>query len=204
MTCPDHIEKTSFFSAKARSWSNGEYMQRLRQDVDHLFRQYRISPVGIVVDIGCGTGVLTPILKTSATMIISIDPSLEMLQMLQQNNSINSCYPVLCFAEELPLKPSSVDWIVVYSAFPHFTDKIRALINFVRILRPGGRVLIFHTSSRLQINKLHASLDPPICYDLLPPVQELTNMCAKISLDTLIHEDTERHYFFLAQKPTDS
>ena len=200
MTCPEHIEKTRFFNAKARAWSEGVYVQRQRQCAERLLQRYRISPSGVVIDIGCGTGVLTSILTTTASIIISVDPSLEMLQMLQESNNFSRCFPVLCFAEELPFKSSSADWIVVYSAFPHFTDKSGSLMNFLRVLRPGGRVLIFHTSSRLEINKLHATLAPPLCYDLLPPIHELIKMCTTIGLHPLILEDTEQCYVFLAQK----
>jgi SAM-dependent methyltransferase len=64
------------------------------------------------------------------------------------------------------------DKIVCYSAFPHIQKPQRALSEFYRVLKPGGRIVVFHNCCSRKLNHLHARI-PAVCFDKLPKSEYL-------------------------------
>ncbi len=193
-------DRATFFDACVRRWSNPEYLEQNIARAGEILSRYRIAPKGVVVDIGCGTGVMLPLLEKNVDTLVCMDCSYEMLYALRQHHPGCRCLPIQAYAEEIPLAEGCADWVTVYSAFPHFTDKCAALHQIQRILRPGGHVVVFHTASRMAINQLHSSLNPPLCYDVLPSIDELEQMAlnARFSVEDI--EENDEHYVLHAIK----
>lgn len=105
--------------------------------IDALFRGV---PAGVMVaDVGCGTGISARAIAGRAARVIGVDPSEDMLATARR---LSADLPTLAFvrgtAEATTLADASVDLILVAQAF-HWFDPPRALAEFHRILRPGGR-----------------------------------------------------------------
>jgi len=95
-----------------------------------------------VADIGCGTGISARALAVCGARVIGIDPGLDMLR---EARAAPATFPQLEFrqgtAEATGLADVSVDAVLAAQAF-HWFDAARALAEFRRILRPGGRAAI--------------------------------------------------------------
>ena len=59
--------RAEFFDRIAPEWNDEAYFAEEQNKVIRLFRQFKIRPEGVVVDIGCGTGVVSSLLRGCST-----------------------------------------------------------------------------------------------------------------------------------------
>lgn len=101
-----------------------------------------------MLDVGCGTGVDTLIAGTmlgEKGKAIGIDIVPEMLRRAQENLRITELNNVsFCEAsgEELPFSEASFDFLVSNGVFNLIPDKLKALKESFRVLKPFGRLMI--------------------------------------------------------------
>lgn len=95
------------------------------------------------VDIGAGTGFVTQELFNRKLRVIAVDQSQEMLDVLEQK--FGSDGQIICLqadAYTLPLESESVDYVMANMFLHHVENPGRAIIEMIRILKPGGKVVI--------------------------------------------------------------
>ena len=106
-----------------------------------------LSGVSRVLDLGCGTGVLT---RTIADKVktggeaVGIDAAAKMIQVARKKRATDNCCFEVMAAESLSFEDASFD-AVVSSLFFHHVPldlKEKALTESFRVLRPGGRLVI--------------------------------------------------------------
>jgi ubiquinone/menaquinone biosynthesis C-methylase UbiE len=109
-----------------------------------LIERANIQPMMNVLDLGCGTGTLTVMLKQSAPManVTGLDGDPEVLSIAQTKAAqvnVNIKWD-LGLANKLPYPDSSFDLVVSSLVVHHLTgpDKLRAFREVHRILRPAG------------------------------------------------------------------
>ena len=98
-----------------------------------------------VADIGCGDGYLTLEAARWARTVTGIDRSddvLERAKALAARRDITNVEWKKGDLARLPLRDASVDVALLSQALHHASDPERAVAEAVRILRPGGRLLI--------------------------------------------------------------
>jgi ubiquinone/menaquinone biosynthesis C-methylase UbiE len=97
-------------------------------------------PPGTILDAACGTGRYSTVLADRGHDVIGVDQSAAMLGIARTK------LPSADFREgdltALPLPGRSVDAVVCALALVHIPDLARALSEFARVLRPGGRLII--------------------------------------------------------------
>ena len=110
------------------------------------YRQDALERAGLrpgmrVLDVGVGTG-LTARAALSATdrsaSVIGLDPSLGMLH---EARSLEIAL-VRALAERLPMATASFDFLTMGYALRHVADLKATFQEYLRVLRPGGRLLI--------------------------------------------------------------
>jgi len=113
-----------------------------------------------VVDVACGTGDLieafrrcgdvTGNLESWPTQYIGIDFTLEMLPIAQKKSSRLDLVSTIQFingdAQLLPIDGQSVDIVSIAFGIRNVQDPAKALSEFHRVLRPGGRLIILEFS----------------------------------------------------------
>lgn len=98
-----------------------------------------------VADLGCGEGYLTVETSRWASRVVAVDRSIDVLKRarsLASRRKVRNVTWKRGALEKLPLRDGSVDVALFSQALHHAEEPARALREAVRILVPGGRVLI--------------------------------------------------------------
>ena len=94
-----------------------------------------------MLDVATGTGVVARAAAGlgSSKDIIGLDPSIGMLLAGRRRNRTRA---VQAFGERLPFQSKSFDLLSIGYALRHMSDLRTAFAEHLRVLRPGGRILI--------------------------------------------------------------
>lgn len=107
-----------------------------------------LDAASVIADIGSGTGISTELLLRTGATVHAVEPNAAMraaaVATLGGNPRFHS---VDATAEATSLPPASVDVVAAGQAF-HWFDPAAARREFLRILKPGGRVALFFNSRR--------------------------------------------------------
>ncbi len=122
--------------------------------VEHYLRKrtafvVRHCPRGRALDVGCGTGVLAQRLADAGYEMTGVDPSAGMLDVLRaraaQVRAVQGSGPALPFASD------SFELVLTVAVMHHIADPAdirRTLSEMVRVVRPGGSILIWDHNPR--------------------------------------------------------
>jgi SAM-dependent methyltransferase len=104
-----------------------------------VVRRIDLAHAHCVLDVGAGTGALTPALRAAAphATIISIDPASEMLRFATRHRRV---VPALGDATALPVAGATVDAVLLAYMLFMLAEPADGLREATRVLRPGGRV----------------------------------------------------------------
>lgn len=94
---------------------------------------------GWLLDVGGGTGRVSSGLINMISRLVICDLSEPMLRKAQEKEGI---YPVQGKSHHLPFEDHQFDRVLVVDALHHFSDQSGAISELLRVLRPGGRLLI--------------------------------------------------------------
>ena len=95
---------------------------------------------GVVLDVGCGTGLMAARLAAGGRRVVGLDIAAAMLA--PQRRRAPRARFVLGDAEALPLRAGTFDAVVNLISVHHYPDPARAVGEFRRVLRPGGRLVL--------------------------------------------------------------
>jgi len=131
------------FSGRSENYLTG------RPDYPNVFFDYLYNEIGIktkdvIADVGSGVGMMSKHFLERGNTVYCIEPNSEMKKMADQLLAKHKGYfPLLKTAENTSLKTNSVDYVVCGNSYGSF-DKAQADIEFNRILKKGGKVIITH------------------------------------------------------------
>jgi SAM-dependent methyltransferase len=127
------------------------YYQRLLRRVRHLF------PAKCrVLDAGCGGGHAAEVLAEWGCQVTGVDVECqtEALERLRVGGGI------FCkaSAEKLPFPDAQFDAALVKDAFHHMENPIKALNELLRVVRPGGPIVVIEANRWNPVFYLHLTL----------------------------------------------
>ncbi len=108
-------------------------------DPDRLRELLRLPTSGRLLDAGGGTGRASAALRPLVGELILSDPSGPMLQQAAGRDGLVA---IQGNSEQLPFPDGSFERIMVVDALHHFHDQKNAIRELLRVLKPGGRLLI--------------------------------------------------------------
>jgi demethylmenaquinone methyltransferase/2-methoxy-6-polyprenyl-1,4-benzoquinol methylase len=116
----------------------------------------RLPTEGRVLEAGGGTGrVSSELIPLVGTLVIN-----DLSQpMLRQARSKGPLHPVQSTVERLPFPDASFDRVFAVDAFHHFRDHHAAIGELLRVLGPGGRLVIEEPDIKRLAVKLVALLE---------------------------------------------
>ena len=176
--CTATDPRAAFFDERAAGWEERCYPPAARERVEALVREFPIMQGHVILDMGAGTGILGPYLRErcgAEGVIVSMDISFEMIRYASQKPAYSPGLAMQASAMNLPFKNAVFDAVICFAAFPHFSDKPRALAEMHRVLRPHGRLSIAHLFSREELARHHGG-HPAVAHDTLPGEGELVRI----------------------------
>ncbi len=181
-------------------------LQPLFQVRDAVLQHATVAEGNTLLDIGSGDGLIAfgalPLVGSTGKVIFSdiSQPLLQHCQALaQQMGVIGQCQFVHNPAHNLESIPAnSVDVVTVRSVLVYVQDKLRALREFYRVLKPRGRLSLFEPIPALMYPEpAHLFYG----YDAAP-IQQITQKLMKAYQSTFSHlmNFTERDLFEKAEQ----
>lgn len=117
------------------------YYDRLASTPDvAMWRELlRLPAQGRLLDAGGGTGRLSSPLAADVNQVVLADPAWKMAEQAHQKGVLS---PLVCEAETLPFAPASFARVMMVDAFHHVRDQALVAKELLRVLEPGGRLVI--------------------------------------------------------------
>lgn len=117
------------------------YYDRLASPPDlALWREIlRLPAQGRLLDAGGGTGRLSSPLAADVREVVLADPSWKMAEQAHHKGVLT---PLVCEAETLPFASGSFARVMMVDAFHHVRDQALVARDLLRVLEPGGRLVI--------------------------------------------------------------
>jgi len=115
---------------------------------DPLVAAAGIRPNSVVADIGCGTGLFTPLLSAatgSHGKVYAVDIVPDFLQLIATRSAaagLRNVHTVLCTERSVELPPHSIDKAFICDVYHHFEYPQQSLASLHRALRNHGEVLL--------------------------------------------------------------
>ena len=168
-------EKRLYFDELSSRWDGFTDHDRVRGALRIELDRLAVVPDVHVIDLGCGTGNLTAVLLErlgAGGTITAVDFSEAMVARARGKFPDARVKWCVADAAALPLMPTSCDYAICFSAWPHFVNPLAVLREMNRVLRLDGSFVILHIDSREKINQIHSSASPAIMHDLLSPAAD--------------------------------
>lgn len=193
------IEKQAvidFFDRCAPTWD--AEMIRSDRKINIILDNARVGAGSRVLDVACGTGVLTPdYLARDVASVTAVDISPEMIRRARDKLR-DDRVQFLCGDVETLDVGRDFNAVVVYNAFPHFPDPERLVAHLASLLRPGGVLTVAHGMGRAAIDGHHKGRASPVSRGLMS-AQELAAIFEKyLAVTTVL--STEEMYQVAGEK----
>lgn len=133
----EHGRQIASYAEAAWGWSGTIGGLRWRRRVEMLLAG--LKPGARVLEVGCGTGLLTEEIAKRGVKVFSLDISQELLKKARDKSGNREIVFFCSSAYELGFAADSFDSVIGMSVLHHL-DMERALSEFHRILRKGGTV----------------------------------------------------------------
>jgi ubiquinone/menaquinone biosynthesis C-methylase UbiE len=194
------MKKTQdFFDQLADTWEDQSFPQDARKRVSELVVAFGIKKGARVLDVGTGTGILHPYLLEAvgnSGQVFAFDYSFKMLKEAKQKPSKLNLLCLQASAMAVPLPNNLFDYIICFAAFPHFSNKFKALKEMARVAQKGAEVFIAHLMSRDELLKHHGN-HSPVAGDTVPEAADMRRMCRSAGLTD--PQITDKPGFYLAR-----
>jgi len=104
----------------------------------------------VIADIGSGTGISAELFLANGNRVYGVEPNREMRK---AGERLLAKYPrfvsIAATAEATALPNASVDFVIAGQAF-HWFDRAKARAEFLRVLKPGGWVVLMWNERRVE------------------------------------------------------
>lgn len=195
-------KRKEFFDQNADQWDHISI-----HDLDKLnFITSLLDPSGNkqIMDVGTGTGIMISFYERSLDSgdILAIDYSEKMIEIAKKKYPFISHPHVKFEVKDLYDidGQNKFDMIICYSCFPHFPDKPRAISIFYKALKKNGTLMISHSCSRDDINRIHREGGDAIAHDYLPSMDAIIEMLVETGIHISYTRDDDNFFIVVGQK----
>lgn len=198
-------KRKSYFNKAAGTWDERFSTRELATFLEELVPSFNLQPGDNILDVGTGTGILLPFLLQAIGpegSITAVDYAENMVQICRSKYThLNNVTIGLQNVEDLDLPSASFDAIICFGLFPHIDNKVKALANLYRVLKPGGRLIIAHALSSTEIQAHHHKAASAVTLDVLPEEAEMRLLLQSAGFLEISINDEPGYYLCLSTKP---
>ena len=145
----NHTHVQEFFGARAADWD-------IRFPDDGPAYAAAVADLGLregdrVLDAGCGTGRALPALRAAvgpSGVVVGADLTPAMLQAAVRAGRSRDGQLLLTDVAALPLRSETLDAVFAAGLIAHLPQPAGNLRELARVVRPGGRLALFHPIGR--------------------------------------------------------
>lgn len=176
----------SFFDERADRWDSMQ--KRNERVIEKILDSGGIREGINVLDVACGTGILFPdYIKRNVTSVTGIDISPEMVKIAKNKFSD---IDVICADVSDYIFEKQFDAVMIYNAFPHFSEPEKLIENLAKATMTGGRLSIAHGMSKAELDKFHSENARKIS-NPIPEKEEVAAMLSSyFDVDVMISDET--------------
>ncbi len=192
-----------FFNSRAIDWDK-QIKDDDRKKLYEVFANDIPKLKGPVLDLGSGTGILVPLVKSkisSKDKLIELDIARNMLletkNIFPQDPQINYC---TADSHYLPFNSNYFNTVLCYNTFPHFPDKPKVIKEIKRCLSKNGKLFIIHLMCHRQLNLMHSKIQGTVRHDKMLPKTKLQNILLSEGLSIIMAEENPGKYLIIAKK----
>lgn len=152
----DHTHVQEFFTARAANWD-----ARFPDDgpsYDAAAGALSLHPGDAVLDAGCGTGRALPALRAAVGpqgTVVGVDLTVAMLEAAVRAGRAREGMLLLADVARLPLSSGALDAVFAAGLISHLSRPGPDLAELARVVRPGGRLALFHPIGRAALAARH-------------------------------------------------
>jgi SAM-dependent methyltransferase len=116
--------------------------------VDFMKRELGFLNMSVVADVGSGTGILSEMFLRNGNPVYGVEPNEKMRDIAKANLGRYSTFTSINgSAEATSLPAASIDFVTAAQSF-HWFDRVKTRVEFSRILKPEGWVLLVWNTRR--------------------------------------------------------
>jgi ubiquinone/menaquinone biosynthesis C-methylase UbiE len=197
------MNRRDYFDDLAARWDDVYDAERVLPMIKDALRRFAVGPQEQVIDLGCGTGVLLGCLLDHLDedgTVTAVDISERMIEKAKAKYQDDRVRFLVADAAQIPVPDSSADRVLCFSAWPHFPDPDAVIQELLRVLKPGGRLHIWHADSRDKINDIHKHAHHSVSGDMLEPADRLAERMRSAGMQTEDRRDDQEAYLVSARK----
>jgi ubiquinone/menaquinone biosynthesis C-methylase UbiE len=140
----------NLFHAVGRPYDDYE-INNLIEDIKN---KLNFNSDDVVLDVGCGSGIVLSVIKKFVREVTGIDFSEQMILLAKENNRNINFY--VYQSDNMPFEDNYFNKIICYSVFHYFQDidyAYKTIDEFLRVCKPGGKILLGDIPSKIHFKK---------------------------------------------------
>lgn len=190
-------EVETFFDKCACSWDKNECHSI--EEKKYLLDKVDIKQNSKILDIACGTGVITRLLhEYSNSVVKGIDISQNMIDIAKKKYQLDS-WAIFEKCDFINLKEQNYyDYAIIYNAYPHFLDTDAFAKKLSEVLKKGGKFAILHSLSRYELQRHHSGRAVNVSRTLNAPLIE--SKVFEPYFDIIEASETEHTFVLIGRK----
>jgi ubiquinone/menaquinone biosynthesis C-methylase UbiE len=190
--------RRGYFNELAAEWDRMPRPEGAESRVAAFCRRSCLPGSRLVLDAGCGTGILIPSLVEllgGGGWIVALDFAPAMLRQVGRKFPDRPILRVCADARALPFPGGLFDAVLCFGLLPHLGEVRRALEALWSVLRPGGVLAIGHLMGSRELNQRHQSIGGPVGEDLLPEASQVGAILRELGAAAVETEDGPGGYY---------
>ena len=192
-----------FFDECARNRIMDSFTSEEKSKLSLYLKLWDIQPGQYILEPGCGTGRLTTYLARAVGpqgKVYACDLSAEMIHTALCRGLNKQATFLQCPVTMIPTGDNIFDKVICFQVFPHFSDRVSALTEMRRVLKPGGDLWINHCKRREEINTLHRNASGIVVSHQLPSDDEMVLLLTTNGFGVEEISDSSQGYRIHAKK----
>lgn len=122
---------------------DARYAEEQNAKINAALESLNIEDYGIVLDAGCGTGLLFERVAGKAVMVVGLDFSREiLLQAKKRAHALRNVHIILADADSMPFKGEIFDFVFAFTLLQNMPNCARTLQEIKRVAKYGAFVVI--------------------------------------------------------------